>query len=86
MVESDDDSSVDIKRMTDSYDSTSKSNLKGYNSASNSTVPANPKKYKEQEFKEGKWTVNEVINNQRKYEVDVSSVDIFSLARHGKFP
>lgn len=86
MVDSDDDSSDDIKRMTDSYDSASKSNLKGYRSANNSTVPANPKKYKEQEFKEGKWTVNEVINNQRKYEVDVTSVDIFSLARHGKFP
>ena len=86
MVDSDDDSSDDIKRINDSYDSASKSNLKGYSSANNSTVPANPKKYKEQEFKEGKWTVNEVINNQRKYEVDVTSVDIFSLARHGKFP
>ena len=86
MVDSDDDSSDDIKRMTDSCDSTSKSNLKGYSSANNSTAPVKANKYKEQEFKEGKWTVNEVINNQRKYEVDVTSVDIFSLARHGKFP
>ena len=26
------------------------------------------------------------MNNQRKYEIDVTSVDIFSLARHGRFP
>ena len=78
--------SNDIKRMTDSYDSTSKSNLKGYSSGNNSSAPVKVSKYKEQEYKEGKWTVNEVINNQRKYEVDVTSVDIFSLARHGKFP
>lgn len=26
------------------------------------------------------------MNNQQKYNIDVTSVDIFSLARHGRFP
>ena len=41
------------------------------------------RKYHEQEFNQGKWDVNQLIKNLNKYEVDVSSVDIFSLARHG---
>ena len=42
--------------------------------------------YKEQEFQPGRWSTKNVNENQRRYDVDVTSVDIFSLARHGRFP
>ncbi len=29
--------------------------------------------------------VKDIIDQNKKYEVDVTSVDLFSLARHGKF-
>ena len=31
----------------------------------------------------GQWDYTEYLYNKHKYEVDVTSVDIFSLARHG---
>lgn len=42
------------------------------------------KKYKQQTAQEGRWEAKQVIAQQHKYAVDVTSVDIFSLARHGR--
>ena len=39
----------------------------------------------EQTFVEGQWNFNKYNNQAGDFQVDVSSLDIFSLARHGKY-